>query len=261
MRLARVLLAIFIGIFVGTLVGVCVGVPLSRVLDTRDRFVADFDQNIQQVPIAASVIARDPEFRARVVRATAEAYARGGWPAADDALDTMMLEKQPEVTWTILHADDAHVVALWSAFLAVMKRLPDKPAACRYYVSGRRARGVSFPSAQAEYRAAVAAANAAYASGARNLANRTAPHFPSLDAAAVLLERSTELGQPYSEAERRALLSRGANDGGGLSDSLVCAASIKLFQDVLALPQADAAALIRYQWGQAIPSSVRDGRG
>lgn len=257
MRLFRFSICLALGI----LIGVFLVTALQSSGYTRDQFVAEFDKNIKRVPIAADVVEHDRDFRARVIAATWEAYSRGDWPAADDALDAMMLAKQPNITWTIIHADDAQLVALWKSYLAVMRRLHDKPATCGYYVSGRRGRGISFPSAETEYRAASAAAYTAYASGERNLARGTAPSLPSPDDAATLLERSTEVGQPYSEVERRALASADTDHVGDSSGALSCAASIKLFENVLALPQADAAAIIRYRWGRLIPGSARTERG
>ena len=54
-----------------------------------ERFVADFDRNIQNVPIAAEIIAHDAAFRKRVIRATAKnqgAPSNSGGGAACDAI-------------------------------------------------------------------------------------------------------------------------------------------------------------------------------
>jgi hypothetical protein len=240
-------------------IGIIGGIVVTFVISTQnsptspiDGFVADFDRNIQNAPIAASIVALDPNFRARVIRATAKAYANGGWSAATDVLDAMMLEKQPEITWTLIHADDSLVVALWQRYLDAMHRLRDKPGVCRYYVSGRRGRGVSFPSAQGEYRAVTGAANAAFASGARNLNHRTAPQLPSQDTANDLREKATVLGKPYSEDEHAALSFGNARQEREVSDSVACAAKVKYLENILALPEPEAAALIRYQWGNSI---------
>jgi hypothetical protein len=239
--------------------GIIGGIVATFVISTQnsptspiDGFVADFDRNIQNAPIEASIVARDPDFRARVISATAEAYANGGWSAANDVLDAMMLEKQPEITWTLIHADDPLVVALWQRYLDAMSRLRAKPGVCRYYVSERRGRDVSFPSARGEYRAAHAAANAAFTSGAKNLNHRTAPQLPSQDAANDLLEKSTALGKPYSEDESAALSLGKVRHEREVSDTVACAAQIKYFENILALPEPEAAALIRYQWGHGI---------
>ena len=226
-----------------------------------ERFVADFDRNIQNVPIAAEIIAHDAAFRKRVIRATAKAYEAGGWNAADDALDAIMIEKQPEVTWTLIHADDHLVVTLWERYLDTMRRLSDKPAACAYYLSGEQAGGVSFPSAGKEYHRVHPASLAAYKSGAANLKAGTAPDLPSEDVVNALLEKSTALGKPYSEAEMIAWTRERAGLAPGLSDAAICARAIKIYGNILALPEADAAALICYVWGTPLAARFAKSHG
>jgi hypothetical protein len=54
--------------------------PTDNAPDAKavESFVAEFDRNIQNVPIAADLVAHDAEFRARVLEATKKAYANGG---------------------------------------------------------------------------------------------------------------------------------------------------------------------------------------
>jgi hypothetical protein len=231
--------------------GVAMGVAGARFSSTDDaktRFIAEFNENIKRAPIEAAVVAADPEFRSRVLQATADAYGRGGWPAANDVLDAMMREKQPQITWTLIHADDALVVALWRRYGQVVKHLADKPAACRYYTSGSRGRGVTFASAQDEMGAATEAAVAAYASGVGNFEKGHAPEIPSEGVANVLFEKSTTIGASYSELEWAAL-GHARSTHRNVSDDIACSAYIKFYENLLKLSDAEAAQLIRYQWG------------
>ena len=211
-----------------------------------DRFVSDFDKNIGNDPVAADVIAHDPVFRGRVLDATAKAFAKGGWPAAQNALDAIMLEKQATITRAKLLADDALVVALWSRYLASLRALQDRPAACRFYQTIGRASAEEFAAARDEVQSASRAARTAYFSGVRNLAAGMAPKRPPDDTFAALLEKSTAIGQPLTAAEWAALKKDRHADA---PDALLCAASVKFYENILALPENEAAALIRGYWG------------
>jgi hypothetical protein len=210
-----------------------------------ERFVAEFDRNIQNDPVAADLIAHDPQFRSRMLRVTASSYSRGGWPAADDALATLMLDKQAVVVRAKLLADDPLVVALWRRYLDSMRALQARPAACRYYHAIGRAPSTAFATARREVVEASRAAQAAYFSGRRNIAAGTAPEPPSPDALAALLDKSTALGRPLTAAEWDAIK---AGTRAAVSDAVLCAAQIKFFENILALPESEAAALIRGHW-------------
>ncbi len=158
----------------------------------------------------------------------------------------MMLEKQPVVTQAKLLADDALVVALWSRYLASMRALHDRPSACRHYHTVGQASSTEFVAARREIEAASRAARTAYFSGLHNLAAGTAPKSPSPDTLAALLEKSTALGQPLTMAEWTVIKAGGRT---AASDTLLCAANVKLFENILALPEGEAAALIRGYWG------------
>jgi hypothetical protein len=211
-----------------------------------ERFIAEFDRNISNAPIAADLVGRDTEFRARVLQTTATAFGNGGWKAADDALSAVMGEKEQVVTWTELHADDALVVALWRRYLAVHRKLQDRPTACRYSLSGNNAGSAAFAVAEHEAIAASKAAQAAYAAGARNLASGAAPELPDADTYEALLVKLTELGKPFSAAEWAAI--RGGPRA-AVPDSVFCDAQIKFDENLLLLPENEAAALIRGNWG------------
>jgi hypothetical protein len=215
-----------------------------------DRFVADFDRNIARDQVAAAMIARDPVFRARVVRATTDAYASGGWPAAIDKLDALMVEKEPEILLAKLDADDALLVAVWRGYLETLRALRDRPAACRFYASGKRYRAPELPTAKATFAAASWAALAAFKSGQQNLDSGIVPQLPTEAVADALLEKSTELGEPFTAAEWAALGHGGASSTS--TDTLFCAAMIKEYANVLALPEAEAVQIIRYEWGRRL---------
>jgi hypothetical protein len=214
-----------------------------------DSFVAEFDRNIQNVPIAADLVAHDAKLRAHVLEVTKKAFANGGWKAADDALTTLMRDKEPQVTWAKLHADDSLLLALWRRYLDATRGLRATPAACRYYQSGMGGNSLSFPSIQNELKAASRAAQAAYFSGARNLAAGTAPEIPPPDVVNTLLAKAEAGGKRLTEAEWDAV-NRGAYGAG--PDELFCAASIKFDENILALPGYEAVAAIRGYWGRWI---------
>jgi len=216
-----------------------------------DGFVARFDANIAEDPVAAVVVARDPGFRARVIRATANAFANGGWPAAIDKLDGLMMEKEPEILWTKLNADEDLLVTLWRRYIDTMQALQQRPTLCRFYISGGRYRAAALPSAKAEYRAASRAAVAAFLSGDRNLKAGLAFELLSDEQADALLEKSTAAGVGYTEDEWAALHYVRGMPWRRPSDDLLCAATIKKFRNVVALAPAEAAALVRYTWGKS----------
>jgi hypothetical protein len=159
-------------------------------------------------------------------------------------LKALMREKQSQVTWTLIHADDTQLLALWRSYRDIAEQLGDKPAACRYYASG----GGESVSKTDETTASYAAEIAAYQSGAANLASGKGPALPSPEMADLLLEKSTAIGKPYSEAEWAAL-NRGYSPNHAPSDTVACGAYIKLYQNMLRLPDPEAAQLIRYHRG------------
>jgi hypothetical protein len=217
-----------------------------------DRFVADFDNNIAHDKVAAEMVARDPAFRARVLRATADAYASGGWPAAEDKLNSLMSEKAVDVWSAEIDADDAVLVAYSRAYLQVLRRAEDQPATCRLYASGTRFSAQQFPTAKSQLVAESQAMLAAFESGQRNLDAAVAPQMPSAAAAQALLEKSTAVGVPFTAVEWAAL--KGASGGPGTpeTDAVFCSAMIKKYANITALPESEAAQLIRYEWTRSL---------
>ena len=183
MRLVRFLFVRGLIVAIGTTLAVFVALAANLwwygIDELIDGFVANFDRNVANDPIMAAVVARDPKFRARVIAQTANAYASGGWPAANDRASQLMVEKQPEVTWAMIHAEDALVVEVWRRYLDTMHKLEDRPTTCRLYVAGRGGGLSPFPSASREYTAARKAARAAYLSGAKRLEDGVAETLPA----------------------------------------------------------------------------------
>jgi len=227
-----------------------------------DRFVAGFDRNVANDPIMAAVVARDSKFRDRVIGLTANAYASGGWPAANDRASQLMIEKQPEVTWAMINAEDALVVEVWRRYLDTMHKLKDRPTTCRLYVSGRGAGMSSYPSASGEYMAARRAARAAYLSGTKRLEQGIAPVLPTEAAFDELLDRSTTMGKPFTPEEWSALRRRARGQGRAeVVDAVYCPAMIKLYENLLAFPEAEAATAIRGYWGGPLRARFRPEAG
>jgi hypothetical protein len=265
MRLVRFLLVR--GLIIATGTALAVFVALAANLwwygtdDSIDRFVADFDRNVANDPIMAAVVARDSKFRARVIAQTANAYASGGWPAANDRASQLMNEKGPEVTWAVIHAEDALVVELWRRRLATMRKLVDRPSTCRLYVAGHSANLTSYPSASREFAEARKAATAAYVAGAKRLEEGVAAALPSEVAFDELLDRSTAIGKPFTAEEWSPLRRHTRGQGGAeVVDGVYCAAMIKLYENLIAFPESEAATAIRGYWGGPIRTRFRPER-
>lgn len=237
-------LGIVVAVFLGTF-------AWAYGMTTRSHFVAQFDHNMQNAPIQAAIVADDPEFRARVLQATADAYANGGWKAANDMLSAMMREKESQITWAVIHADDDLVLALWRSYSDAEHQLADKPAACRLYATGN---GSSLPITD-QTRKSYTLKIAAFRSGRANLASGRAPALPSQEVADELLEKSTDIGTPYSKAEWAALDPKHTSKQAA-SDAVVCSAYTKYDDNMLRLPEPEAAQLIRYRWGGWIAAEM-----
>ena len=241
----RVVVASALGVSVAL---ISVALCFCYFVTTKGYYVAAFDENLKGAPVEAAIIEADPVLRERVLRATSEAFAAGGWNAANDALQALMSAKQREITWTyVVHADDRFVLALWRAYRDVGKALASDPTACRSYLND----GGSAPPHLDVVKSSAAQEAAAYRSGAANMVNGTAPIIPSDQIARSLFDRATAIGAPYSVAEWNVVAHRAA-ELRSTPDAVVCAARIKFFDKILSLPDHDAAQLIRYEWGRPI---------
>jgi hypothetical protein len=173
-----------------------------------------------------------------------------------------MNTKGPEVTWAVIHAEDALIVELWRSRLATMRKLVNRPSTCRLYVAGRGANLTSYPSASHEFAAAKKAVIAAYVSGAKRLEEGVAAALPSENGFDELLDRSTTVGKPFTPEEWSALRRRERGQGGAeVVDAVYCSATIKLYENLLAFPESEAAMAIRGYWGGPIRTRFPSERG
>jgi hypothetical protein len=240
----RVVAASAAGVFVALLL---VAACLCYLGTTKEFFIATFDEHLKRVPEDAAIIEADPAFREQVLRATADAFAAGGWDAANDELNALMGAKQPEITWAYVHADDRSILGLWRAYRDVGKALAGNSRACRSYLND----GGNAPHDLASVKLSIVRKAAAYRSGAANLANGMAPIIPSAQIARSLFDRAMASGTGYSVDEWN-VVAHGAGTLRNTPDVVVCSARIKFFDKILSLPEHDAAELIRYEWGNPI---------
>jgi len=91
-------------------------------------FERTFDDNLQGYPFAASMAAQDPSLRDMLLYRTEAAFNKGGWIAANKALD-IALGSEIEV-----YADDEHINAITRAEAALLRDLEHKPLACRAFL-------------------------------------------------------------------------------------------------------------------------------
>jgi hypothetical protein len=91
-------------------------------------FERTFDVNLQGYPFAASMAAQDPALREMLLYRTEAAFDKGGWIAANKALD-IALGSEVEI-----YADDEHINAITRAEAALLRDLESKPLACRAFL-------------------------------------------------------------------------------------------------------------------------------
>jgi hypothetical protein len=242
----RVVAASAFGVFGALFV---VALCLCYLGTTKEFFIATFDVHLKRAPVEAAIIEADPVLRAQVLRVTADAFAMGGWDAANDALNGLMDAREAEINWTyVVLADDRSVVALWRAYRDVGKALADSsPKTCRSYLND----GGDAPSGSPGLKTASDRKAAAYRSGSANLVKGMAPVFPSNETARSLYDRAMALGSPFSVAEWNVIVHQAAKSP-DTPNEIVCTARIKFFDKILSLPEHDAAQLIRYEWAPPI---------
>lgn len=220
-----------IGLCVAVTVALLGVVAVGAVLPTE--FERNFDRNLAHDRLAASLAQRDPDLRMLLLARTQAAYDRGGWRAAQAALD-IALTTELEV-----HADDEHVLAVPRATLRVLRALERRPAACKAFLLAG-ARSDDFSDARLELDELVAAYRAAIQNGfdrKRQGVGWTAPG----ELAVVADERSLVLRpQALTRAELRAHADY--LDGDAAS---YCGGSIKRLTNLLAKEAPDAARIQR----------------
>jgi hypothetical protein len=238
----RVVVASTVGVFAALLL---VAACLYYVGTTKAFYIATFDEHLKRAPVEAAIIEADPVLREQVLRATAEAFATGGWDAANDEMSRLMSAKEQQIEWTyIVLADDQSLLGVWRAYRDVGRALAVNPAACRSYINN----GGRAPPGTPGVKLADARKADAYRSGLANLVKGMAPIFPSDQVARSLFDRAMAMGSPFSIAEWNVIVHQAAQSP-DTPDAVVCASRTKFFDKILGLPDRDAAQLIRYEWG------------
>ena len=196
-------------------------------------FERNFDSNISNYPLAASIAKQDPNLRKIMLRESEAAYNKGGWRAANAALD-VVLSANLEV-----NADDEHVLATSRATLVVLNRLKGNPSACKaFLLTGSR--GDDFPSAGREMDELAATIRAAEENGFNR--KKTGVNWIKPGDKEMLDNyRSVDLGpERLSAAELDAL----AKDADG-DDELYFSAWIKRLKNLLSRCRSEAAYIER----------------
>lgn len=210
-------------------------------------FERDFDQNIQRVPFAWILVKDDAGARQQLLDLTKAAYAKSGWPGANGAMLDWMGDRLPKVTGLALRADAAHIVAYGATMPPLLRALQDKPGRCKALLRDRD--WPPYPIALKELTHAALALAEAYRAAR---ASATVP-WDALQAeseAEALLTKLSAGPVPIPPAELRAL-----REPTLASDGVFCGAVIKLYENALALPEAQAAQAVA-----VIMSAVENGR-
>lgn len=195
----------------------------------------NFDRNLAHYPLASSLAQRDPELRKVLLRETEAAYDKGGWRAANAALDIAL------GTRLQVYADDEHIVAIQSATLRVLYRLRATPADCKaFLLTGSRSD--DFPNARPELNERVAAGRAAISNGFERRSQGISWTPPSNNSS-LRDDRALALHpQPLSRAELQAL--EDYTDGDATQ---YCNGSIRRLENLLSRPPKEAARIARDQ--------------
>jgi len=197
-------------------------------------FEATFDDNLAKYPLVASMASQDSSLRDILLRRTEAAFARGGWIAANKALN-ISLAAEVEA-----YADDEHINAITRAELALLRALESKPLACRafLYVGGM---ADELLQAKPDDRLAWFAHQAALKNGfERRLSGIGGPKYDAKDAA----QAKRFLGRgPVAELTPAELTAKADYLDG--DPQLACSAAIKEAQNLTAMDAADAARIRR----------------
>ena len=193
-------------------------------------FARDFDQNIAQFPLAASIAHSDPALRAVFLRETEQAFNEGGWAAANGTLN-MLLANEMEA-----YADDEHINALDRAELTTLLKFASNPLACKSYLLAGSQRG-EFSDAVEELADLWSAHRAAIANGFERK-TQGVPRPQASDAEITAIETQLRLG-PFAELTRQELGAQARYLDG--NPALMCSAAIKRQLNLLSAANADAA--------------------
>ncbi|HEY1544787.1 MAG TPA: hypothetical protein VGG01_20505 [Xanthobacteraceae bacterium] len=196
-------------------------------------FERHFDQNLSHYQLAASFAQRDPALRKLLLTRSEAAYNKGGWPAAQSALDAALAAE------LMVYADDEHVLAITRHTLRVLGRLEATPAACKaYLLTG--ARPGAFPEAEEVHDEDVSLRNAALQNGFDRKLDGAA--FRPISDAALTDDTRSLSWQPLALSQRELQALDSEVDGDA---ALYCSGSIKRWVNLLARPPREAARIER----------------
>lgn len=223
---------------------------VSRWANWGTGYSRQFDLHVQGNALAAAVAQANPEWRSNAIRITEAAYDEGGWPAANHAMDDLLVRSQPDVSWVIIHGDDATLVAAVHAEVSALDALSTTPSVCAAWLKGALPVG-QVAQGRAERIALSRAMAAAYRSGARNLASwgERTPVMPP-DARGIAA-RWAQVGPQISPAERW-LEARASVLPKILNDALACSRRERADRKVLALSEPEAAWMTRVGWARNV---------
>ncbi|MBR0902197.1 hypothetical protein [Bradyrhizobium liaoningense] len=208
-------------------------------------FARDFDQNLANYPLAASIARSDPDLRKVFLRETEAAFNEGGWPAARGVLN-MILANEMEA-----YADDEHINAVDRAELAALLKLMRDPLACKSFLMAGSQRG-EFSDAAQELAELGAAHGAAIANGFERKTNGVARSQAS-DEELGAIEMQLRLG-PFAELTRQELGAQSRYLGG--NPALMCSAAIKKQLNLLSADSVDSAHASRLRRARAIKIDI-----
>jgi len=189
-----------------------------------------FDDNLSHAPLAASIARRDPHLRSLLLRQTEDAFNKGGWPAANKALQ-ISLASELEV-----YADDEHINAISRAELMVLLTLESNPAACKAYRLAGAAKN-QYAEAEPEFAKLELAHKAAIENGFDRRASGIKWPKPSNDEI-YSVEQRLESG-PVAELTQAELAAEAKYLDG--EAELVCSAAVKKTRNLLAMDERDGA--------------------
>jgi hypothetical protein len=182
----------------------------------------NFDRSLSGNALAASIARRDPGLREIFLHQTEPAFNKGGWRAANAALDMSLAAN------VLVYADDEHIVAVRRAYLVVFEKLKDAPAACKAFALAG-SRKDEFPDARQEIDALVAAEHAAEENGIDRRLHGVKWIRPSQEQVLTIWQSITMDPDPMSTAEIEATAKYTEADA-----QAYCSGSIKFTRNLLA---------------------------
>jgi hypothetical protein len=201
--------------------------------DTLSRpswFERTFDEHLGRFPLAASMAWRDPALREIFLRRTEAAYNAGGWVEANKALQ-MSLATEVEV-----YADDEHINAITRTELVLLHDLENRPLACRAFLFAGGMADDLVP-AKPDDTLLASAHRAAMENGFERRMNGARWAQPD-DQQTIDVMRYLSQGPIAAQTGAELTATTKYLDG---DPQLACSAAIKQSQNLMAMPDGDAA--------------------